>query len=241
MNKIKILNDLYEQSRRNITVNCKGSEKILESLHYRLLLNEKKAKELINSRNAEMEQKHGNTKLSSLETLIKEYKKIREELKEKEAQFMKSIERDSKIAESDFVKIEKMMKQMEMTEYIVDGITAKISQRKTGKGNTKWKSVVEDALIKLNEEGKKLINKLIKKHTTFPIQPEKLNIESKQNRKKINKLIEMIEKRTGKRIYIKEGIMDSIRSIFNSITSYTRLLITTRKKLKKVLEQLDGE
>ena len=251
-NKIKtakILESIYNESRvkKSNNTKTKGTISILESLHYDVLVKEAEKKsnpnipkedsDLFNSRSKDMEKQFGKAKLDKLDSLIKDYKRIVNEIEEKERVFRKSIEKDVKISESNFAKIDKMLEQMKVVEYVVDGITAKVTQRKSIKGTTKWKSVVEDALKKLNDEGQKLLNKLVKKHTSFPEYPKQLNIESKQI-KKINKLVEMIESRTGKKIYITESIGEYIKSVFIQMKSFMSTLSNTKNKLEDIASEL---
>lgn len=229
---IGILESIYKQRNKHVTT--KSTAPILRAIHYDMLTEKK---DLVNTRSDDLEGQLGKSKLDKLDSLIKEYKQIKDSIEKRSIAFNKSLEKDEKLMESDKAKVDALMTKMQLTEYVVDGIVAKITQRKSDKGITKYKKVVEEALIKLNEEGKKLLNRLIKKNTEFREYPKELNIESKKLRK-INKLIEMIEYRTGRKVLFEKNTVSKIKDFIKSIAHYYTVVKEALQELEIVENKL---
>jgi len=167
-----------------------------------------------------------------IDKTLEEYQRLTDELDRLTAEFNKKIEATSLAKTKAYDNVWSLMKDAEIEQYRTEKIIAQLSTA-FDRTTTKYESVVSDLLETVNEETKKMINKLVKKYSSTTEVPSKLSIKkAKETKAKTKK-----ESYTTEKVSLKENVLiDWFKNIYSSLFNYTSLLKKTRKKLERIAE-----
>lgn len=202
---------------------------ILESI-YREVLNEAPNREPISKKKAPIAGQLDEKTNAKLEKDIIAFSSLSKELEKEEAEFRASLEKKyDKLAQIED-NIFDTMKSVDLNLKIINNITAKISADYT-RVNVKNAIVIEQLLLKVNPETKKLINTLKKKNSTKTKVQGKLSIEDTPEKKSR-------KSKQQESIQLREGLFDWFKNVFFSFKKYLSGITIIRKKFQEIANEM---
>ena len=169
--------------------------------------------------------------IGSLNTAMTEWKQINDAIKKQTLEFNKKIEQDVKLGLGKFQEVESILKKLNVDAYEVNQIVAKMSKA-YDREVVKYETIYTEALEKVNDEAKRILQRLYKKNKTTSNVPSKLKMENA----KIQALVKLIEAKSGKKVeFLNEGIGEWIKSIVLSIKEYVLSFSKSVKNLASVV------